>query len=154
MKWGIVCPRILGLDTEASYITLTVPLPLPQEQFYSFLFYTMSLAFAKVSIMFLYMRIMVHGVQRTANYVLLGIIVACNIWVFIGQFIQCIPLRALWDPSVPGTCLGVAVNIGNSVLHIITDFFIFLLPIPTLLKLKINTKRKIGLIVVFSLGFL
>ncbi len=127
---------------------------MPQEHFYSFLFYSLSLAFAKVSIMFLYMRIMVHGVQRIVNYVLLGIIVACNVWVFIGQFIQCIPLRALWDPTVPGTCLGLAVQIGNSILHIITDFFIFLLPIPTLIKLKVNKKQKIGLFFVFCIGFL
>lgn len=114
----------------------------------------MSLAFAKVSIMFLYMRIMVHGPQRIANYVLLGVIVACNVWVFINNFIQCIPLEAVWNPAVKGTCLGLAVTIGNSVLHIVTDFFIFLLPIPTLAKLKINQKQKIGLIFVFSLGFL
>ncbi len=114
----------------------------------------MSLAFAKLSIMFLYLRIMVHGPQRIANYVLLGIIVACNIWVFINNFIQCIPLEALWNDAVHGSCLGLSVTIGNSVLHIITDFFIFLLPIPTLIKLKINKKQKIGLVVVFSLGFL
>lgn len=125
-----------------------------QERFYSFLFYAMSLAFAKLSILFLYMRFLVHGPQRIANYILLGIITACNIWVFITNFIQCIPLEAQWNPEVKGTCLGLAVSIGNSILHVITDFFMFLLPIPTLLKLKVNTKQKIGLPLVFSLGFL
>lgn len=151
---GIVCPRSLGLDTDVSHTALTLLFLPPQEQFYSFMFYGMSLAFAKLSIIFLYMRIMVHGVQRIANYVLLSIIVACNVWVFIFQFIQCIPLEALWNPSVPGTCLPLAANIGNSVMHIITDFFIFLLPIPTLLTLKIPRKQKIGLVLVFSFGFL
>jgi hypothetical protein len=128
--------------------------PVVQERFYSFLFYAMSLAFAKLSILFLYMRFLVHGPQRIANYILLGIITACNIWVFITNFIQCIPLEAQWNPEVKGTCLGLAVSIGNSILHVITDFFMFLLPIPTLLKLKVNTKQKIGLPLVFSLGFL
>jgi len=114
----------------------------------------MSLAFAKVSILFLYMRILVYGPQRIANYVVLAIVIACNVWVFINQFIQCIPLEAVWNPEVKGTCLGLAVSIGNSVLHIITDFLIFLLPIPALAKLKINKKQKIGLLLVFSLGFL
>ena len=114
----------------------------------------MSLAFAKISILFLYMRIMLHGPQRIANYVLLGVVVACNVWVFISNFIHCIPLEALWNPEVKGTCLGVDVTISNSVLHIVTDFFIFLLPIPALAKLNINRNQKIGLLVVFSLGFL
>lgn len=127
---------------------------LAQEQFYSFLFYTMSLAFTKLAILFLYMRFMVHGPQRIANYIVLGIVTACNVWVLINNFIQCIPLESLWNPNVQGTCLGLAVTIGNSVLHIITDFIMFVLPIPTLLKLKINTKQKMGLLVVFSLGFL
>ncbi len=114
----------------------------------------MSLACTKVSILFLYMRVMVHGTQRIAIYVVLGIVMICNIWVFIASFIQCIPLQALWDPEVKGSCLGLASTMGNSVMHIITDFIVFALPIPTLAKLKINKKQKIGLMMVFSLGFL
>jgi hypothetical protein len=113
----------------------------------------MSLAFAKISILFLYMRIMTQGTQRTANYVVLAIVMACNIWVFIGSFIQCIPLQALWDPEVKGTCLGLGVTLGNSIMHIITDFVIFALPLPTLAKLKLHKRQKIGLLLVFSLGF-
>ena len=128
--------------------------PPSQEQFYTFIFYTMSLACAKFSILCLYMRLLVHGTQRIVNYVLLAFVVICNVWVFINQFIQCIPLQAVWDPNVKGTCLGLAVNIGNSVLHVVTDFFIFLLPIPALVKLRINKKQKIGLLIVFSIGFL
>ncbi len=114
----------------------------------------MSLAFTKLAILFLYMRFMLHGLQRIANYIMLGIIIVCNIWVFINNFIQCIPLESLWNPDIKGTCLGIFVTIGNSILHIITDFIMFLLPIPIVVKLKINTKQKIGLLLVFSLGFL
>ena len=154
MQWKLVCPRSLRIDTNFSNTALTQLFVRAQEQFYSLLFYIMSLAFAKVSIIFLYMRVMTHGVQRIATYVLLGIIVACNIWAVISQFVQCIPIEANWNPAVQGTCLGLVVGKVNSILHIVTDFFIFLLPIPTLLKLKINMKQKIGLVGVFSLGFL
>ena len=114
----------------------------------------MSLSFTKLSIIFLYLRIMSHGVQRIATYVLLSIVMACNVWVLIYQFIQCIPLKALWDPSVPGTCFPLAANIAAAVLHNVTDFIIFLFPIPTLLPLRIPKKQKIGLVLVFSLSFL
>jgi hypothetical protein len=46
------------------------------------------------------------------------------------------------------------VTLGNSIMHIITDFIIFALPLPVLVKLRINKKQKVGLIAVFSLGFL
>ena len=125
-----------------------------QEQRYSFLFYTLSLAFTKMSILVLYLRILVHGYMRIANYVVLAIVMACNIWVFISMLISCIPLAAVWNPAIKGTCLGLAVTVGNSILHIITDFIIFVLPVPVLVKLKMTLKRKIALMMVFSLGFL
>jgi hypothetical protein len=125
-----------------------------QEQFYSFTFYTASLAITKIPILFLYMRVMVHGAQRIAIYVVLAIVMVCNVWVFIANFIQCIPLQVVWDPSVKGTCLGIASTLGNSIMHVITDFIVFALPIPTLAKLKIHRKQKIGLMMVFSIGFL
>jgi hypothetical protein len=84
----------------------------------------------------------------------LAIVIACNVWVFISQFIQCIPLSSIWDPAVPGKCIGLAVPLGNSILHIVTDFIIIALPLPALIKLKMNARRKIGLVMVFSLGFL
>ena len=92
--------------------------------------------------------------MRIANNALIGIVLVIDAWVMISQFIACIPLQASWDPSVPGKCLGLPVQIGNSVLHVITDFAIFALPIPVLAKLKMHRKQKIGLLAVFALGFL
>lgn len=43
--------------------------------------------------------------------------------------------------------------LGNTIIHIITDFMIFLLPIPVLARLSLHRKQKIGLLCVFSLGF-
>ncbi|KAK0642033.1 hypothetical protein B0T16DRAFT_335240 [Cercophora newfieldiana] len=123
------------------------------EQWYSFLFYTMSLACTKMSILFLYLRIMPFGLIRIANQVVMAIVMICNIWVFVGFFVNCIPLAKTWDPSVAGSCLPMlSVTLGNSILHVITDFAIFVLPIPILVKLKINYKKKVGLVLVFSLG--
>ena len=124
-----------------------------QEQFYSFLFYTISLAMTKMSILCLYMRIMVYGAPRIAVYVVLGVTMLCNSWVLVASFIQCIPLQALWDSDVEGSCLGSAVALGSSIIHIITDFLIFVLPIPSLASLRIHKRQKIGLLVVFSIGF-
>lgn len=92
--------------------------------------------------------------MRRANYALLGLVMLCNIWALIAQFIQCVPLQALWDPRIEGWCLGLTTVLGNAILHIITDFMIFLLPMPVLVKLKLRKKQKILLVGVFALGFL
>ncbi len=125
-----------------------------QKQFYSLLFHTISLGITKMSILCLYMRVMVYGAPRIAVYVVLGFTMMCNSWVLVASFIQCIPLEALWDSDVEGSCLGNAVTIGSSIIHIITDFIIFALPIPTLASLRIHRRQKIGLLGVFSIGFL
>ncbi|KAK3896661.1 hypothetical protein C8A05DRAFT_20412 [Staphylotrichum tortipilum] len=150
---GFIRQTMFGLGRHVWTLTPEMMKQWGIEQFYSFTFYSVSLAIAKISILFLYMRVMVHGAQRIAIYVVLGIVMVCNIWVFISNFIQCTPLQALWDHEVKGTCMGIAVTLGNSIMHIITDFIVFTLPIPTLAKLKIHRKQKIGLMVVFSIGF-
>lgn len=86
--------------------------------------------------------------------IVLGIVAICNLWVIVASFIQCIPLEAVWNPSVPGWCLEASRVASNSIIHIVTDFMIFVLPLPALWKLNIYWKEKIALIGVFSLGFL
>jgi len=125
-----------------------------KEQWYSFLFYTLSLTCTKISILVLYSHIMQHGFMRIANYVLLGLVTATSIWVIVSQFITCIPLQKTWDPMVPGTCLNIVeVGKANSILHILTDFAIFSLPLPIIIPLKMHWKQKVGLLFVFALGF-
>ncbi|KAK1753616.1 hypothetical protein QBC47DRAFT_415394 [Echria macrotheca] len=124
------------------------------EQWYTLFLYATSLGFTKLSILFLYMRILVHGTRmRLANYIVMGTVVACNIWIFITSFINCIPLEATWDLSVQGKCLGLASALGNSIIHILTDFIIFALPLPVVVSLRIHRKQKIALMAVFCLGF-
>jgi hypothetical protein len=108
----------------------------------------------KLSILFLYSRILATKHMRMINHLLIATIIVCNIWTVIAMFISCIPLQAVWDPSVKGWCLGLGLQLGNSILHVVTDFVIFILPLPVLFKLQLNRRKKIGLMLVFSIGFL
>lgn len=69
------------------------------------------------------------------------------------SFATCVPLEAAWDKRVEGKCLGLVVQLGNSVLNIVTDFAIFLLPLPSIVGLRMHWRRKAGLLLVFALGF-
>ena len=125
----------------------------PQEEWYSFFFYALSLGLTKTSIVLLYRRILPHGPPRTANYILLVFVIACNLFAVIITLVTCVPLRAAWDKRVDGRCLGIVIHLSNSILNIVTDFVIFGLPLPSIARLRMHWKRKVGLLLVFALGF-
>ncbi len=127
----------------------------PQQQWYTFIFYALSLAFTKMAILLLYMRILTRGYVRKISYAVLAAVVICNIWVLVSLLIQCIPLQAVWDSSVQGWCLpSQDIGLLNSLLHIVTDFAIFALPIPAVLSLKMARNQKISVVALFGVGFL
>lgn len=73
----------------------------------------------------------------------------------------CIPVSANWDfaermkPTTrcySGNTYGF-IGLFNSVINIITDVLFAILPIPIILKLQVNKRTKISLIIVLSLGF-
>jgi hypothetical protein len=75
---------------------------------------------------------------------------------------QCTPIAASWSIRVrimPNTrCFPNRtysfIGLFNSIINIITDLLFAILPIPVILKLQVNKRTKITLIVVLSLGFI
>ena len=66
---------------------------------------------------------------------------------------QCIPISGSWDKTVKAQCINndrfwVAYGIGN----IITDVMVLVLPIPSILALKLNRRDKVLLCGIFLLG--
>lgn len=73
---------------------------------------------------------------------------------FLFTFI-CVPVQKLWRPEIPGHCVSeLGVWLANASSTIFSDIMILLLPIPQVWKLNLRTPEKVGLTVVFGLGFL
>lgn len=67
----------------------------------------------------------------------------------------CFPVAKFWEPSIQGTCVDqLAVWYVMAGVNIITDFAIFIIPLPVIKSLQLPTKQKMLLVVVFSLGLL
>lgn len=88
------------------------------------------------------------------SYVLMGFCVSYAV-AFIAVFMtQCRPLAASWNPSL-GYCRPIqreeyaSVSIGMAL-----DLSIVALPLPTIWKLQMPLRRKIGVSLLFSLGLL
>lgn len=68
---------------------------------------------------------------------------------------QCSPRRKLWIPSTPGHCndeYGRGVFSGS--INVASDFLIFILPLPTLLRLQMPMNKRLRLLFVFGFGLL
>lgn len=66
---------------------------------------------------------------------------------------QCSPVKKSWRPRTPGHCLPNDTTFYVlAAITIFCDVIIFLMPIPLLMKVQINLRRKIGLIAIFTLG--
>ncbi|KAH1449253.1 hypothetical protein KXV31_000851 [Aspergillus fumigatus] len=119
-------------------------------------FYNLTLTLAKISMILLYMRLFASTNKRfrillIVFLVFMGIV---GLWTLFSTFLICLPVRGFWDHSVPATCRSFAVVwCLNAALQIVTDIVVVMTPIPTLARLRLPTRQKFALILVFALGF-
>jgi hypothetical protein len=116
--------------------------------------YSLSLTFTKLSILCLYVRILTYEYVRLVGKILLGIVIITHTWIVCDILTTCIPLDSFWDLSKKRVyCHDVAVFWSNAGLLIATDFLIFLFPLPVVWQLRLPWRQKLGLCLVFMLGF-
>ncbi|KAJ5759130.1 hypothetical protein N7520_006286 [Penicillium odoratum] len=115
--------------------------------------YFASLWICRVSGLAFYARL--NPMPRFTLYMRLALAFVTAVWVAQSLIIglQCIPIQALWDTSVKGKCLtSTQVFISTSVMTIICDSLILILPVKIVLKLQVNLARKISLLFIFCFG--
>ncbi|KAK1762891.1 hypothetical protein QBC33DRAFT_253227 [Phialemonium atrogriseum] len=117
------------------------------------LVYQISLVFTKMSILFLYLRILTYHHARWAVYALMAVVIIYNLWGIISELTVCTPLEKLFQMEEYDACHPVSFTWASVALHIATDFLIFFLPIPVFFRLKMPAREKITVVILFSLGF-
>lgn len=66
---------------------------------------------------------------------------------------ECSPRARIWDKSIPGTCVNVASLLNTSGLfNTVTDILILLVPVKSVWNLQMTRKRKLGVVLVFTVG--
>jgi large subunit ribosomal protein L36e len=77
-----------------------------------------------------------------------------TIVTFIFVF-QCSPREKTWNAGVPGQCLNVnSVFFFSGAWNILSDISMLVLPIHSIFKLHLPTRRKIQVSAVFAVGLL
>ena len=88
-------------------------------------------------------------------YVVMFFVMALGVTIVVSDLSMCRPLSLEWDLHHPGACnnrreFTIAFNSCN----IATDIIIFFLPMPLVWGLRMGTRRKIEVTVIFALGWL
>ncbi|KEZ40412.1 hypothetical protein SAPIO_CDS8279 [Scedosporium apiospermum] len=144
-----------GLGRHKQYLSTKQFETYLQANLFSSILYVASLTFTKLSILCLYLRILTYERTQLATKVLIATVTISHTYILTNLFVSCVPLKAFWDYSIRKNsyCHDSSIYWSNYILHIATDFLIFLLPLPVISKLRIPKKQKFGLLAVFLLAF-
>ncbi|KUJ23478.1 uncharacterized protein LY89DRAFT_728223 [Mollisia scopiformis] len=137
------------VDVDPLDVVKTLKLILPFEALYG-----ITLCLIKSSIICFYFRIFGNTRSfRISAYVVLAFIVCWALSVVLETFLLCRPVAYNWDTSIKGTCGDRnTVYVSAGALNVITDFMVMSLPVPHILTLQLKMKKKLGLLLMFSLG--
>lgn len=118
--------------------------------------YITSVTFPKLAILALYMRIFTTGKSQTIAKVMSVCLILFWLSGVIASFVMCRPFAYNWDKTIQGGKCGdlMAGYRYISIPNIVSDFFILILPLPTLWKLQVDLGVKIGLFMTFVFGSL
>ncbi|KAH7418087.1 hypothetical protein BKA64DRAFT_187790 [Cadophora sp. MPI-SDFR-AT-0126] len=137
-------------DVHPADVVKTLKLILPFEALYG-----ITLCLIKTSVVMFYYRIFGSTPSfRISAIVAIGILIAWAISVVLETFLLCRPLTFNWNPTIEGGVCGDrnTVYVSAGALNVVTDFMVMALPIPHILKLQLHWRRKVGLVIMFSLG--
>lgn len=118
------------------------------------LLYLAAVVFPKLAILAIYLRVFTQPRFRIVCYLLAAVLVANWIGTTVAGLLICRPLRYLWDHSIPGGhCFDInAWFRWASLVNIVTDVVMLILPLPVIWVLHTSKNVKIGLTITFATG--
>ncbi|TLD38069.1 putative alpha-galactosidase B [Venturia nashicola] len=117
--------------------------------------FVLASTFVKVSILVSYLRIAPEkSFFRKLVWVTFAIVVLAGVVFFALLWTQCFPISSYWNLFAPARdCIAEGPPlVVQTIINVITDFMIYVLPMPTLFYLKLPSAQRIGLMVLFGFG--
>jgi hypothetical protein len=75
--------------------------------------------------------------------------------LFFGTVFSCIPVERAWNPTVPGHCLNpIYLPYVSGISSSALDLYTLVLPVPVVVGLNMDLKRKLKVVAVFGIGLL
>ncbi|KAL8895218.1 MAG: hypothetical protein Q9207_008255, partial [Kuettlingeria erythrocarpa] len=120
--------------------------------------YDPTIVLVKTSILLQYVTLFVvhrkNFFHYTVHFLLWTNVIIYIVITFLFIF-QCTPREKLWLPDTPGHCADqLGRGIFSAATNVVSDFLIFFLPFPILLRLQMPSAKKLRLAFVFGFGLL
>lgn len=120
--------------------------------------YSLTIMCTKLTILLLYRRVFLP--QRWSAFDVVVRLLMLIIGLFYvsntaAKIWECTPRPRIWDKSIQGTCIDISRLLNASGLfNSITDILILLVPVKSVWKLKMDTSRKVGCVLLFTVGLM
>lgn len=67
--------------------------------------------------------------------------------------LECTPREKLWNARIPGHCISThQLGVASGTVNVVSDFSIFILPLPIIRRLQMSTKKRVRVYGCFCLG--
>jgi hypothetical protein len=119
------------------------------------LVYIVAIMFAKISVLLLYLRFF-RIVDLTRRLIWIGLAMtlvtsAAFIVTEIMQAVRCMGFSALTNSF----CISVSkITLVQAVVNVLLDFYILVIPLQQVYKLRVDARKKLGVAAVFGVGFM
>lgn len=107
--------------------------------------------------LFFYLRLATERTLRAICHTIIIIVSVSSGFILLLNLFGCTPVSGAWDrlPSAHSVCItGRPFYYYTAVSNIVIDVLLLLLPIPILFRLRLGWRVKLGLVAMFSMGFL
>lgn len=110
----------------------------------------------KLSVLSLYFTITKNQLFRAAVFFLMGVTISFSVTYVLAQLLDCTPVEAQWDFQVAMTAHCIHADVSPmlilSIVNILVDVAVVVLPIPVILPLKLPKKDKVSCLLLFAAG--
>lgn len=118
--------------------------------------WNLSLAMTKVSVLLFYCKVFAVTKVKLLSQITIVFVALLGTSGFLSTMLVCHPFAFNWDLSIPGGYCGSQSDVFAvfGIMNLVTDVVVLLLPIKSLLALRLPLWKKVSLMATFSVGFL
>lgn len=146
---GTVAQGLMG--THAYEMELSKFLLYDKEFYPMPIIYPLCMMFGKLSLLVFYTRLSPVLAYRLAAYFGIFFVFGSFFALTIVTAFPCKPIALAWNPLIAGSCINrPAAYKATAILGLLSDIYLILLPIPTIIGLQMPWQQKAGLLAMFG----
>ncbi|KAI2641162.1 hypothetical protein GGS21DRAFT_487499 [Xylaria nigripes] len=121
------------------------------------IFYCPTMLFAKYSVLRQIEVIFYKNQHKKLASKVIWTLIVANSMIYVSLFVTfllaCVPRSKISNPNVKGHCIDTHASIlASSVINVVSDFTILIIPLAVVWQLQLRPKAKIGLSFIFAVG--